>query len=61
MRGYEQTAGPIGFSGLYCLNSVLVMLSHVTKHYKLEVKVVGVHKSFCSLFSVRSCQLYGNN
>lgn len=42
-------------------NSVLVMLFHVTKHCKSQVKGVGVHKMFCSLVSVRSCQKYRNN
>lgn len=50
----------VGFLRLYFLNYVLVMLFHVKKHCKLEVKVVGVHKNFCR-FSVRNCQQCGNN
>lgn len=52
MRGYEQAAG---LSFFYFLHSVLVMLFHVTRRYRLEAKMFGVHKIFV-LFSVRGCQ-----
>lgn len=45
----------VDFLLLSFLNSVLVMLFHVTKHYKSQIKGASVYKMFCYLFSVRSC------
>lgn len=40
MKGYEQ----MNFHLLSLLNSALVMLFYVIKHYKSNVKVVAVHQ-----------------